>query len=279
MKRVLVPADFSSVALEAFKFGVQLVTESGGELLVLHVIDVPVAFTTDLDGFDYTFDPNVVKAMQERAESQFQSWKKRYASELSGVQFHVRNGAVTTSIESFIKSKKIDLVVMGTHGVSGAKEFFIGSNTEKIVRFSRVPVFAIHKSVKLSTIQNIVFPTELHLNESNLVKRVKELQKFFKAKLHVIYVNTPVNFKNDRELKGLLKDYADHFNLTNCETHIVNDVYEQQGIIAFANRTKGALITMATHGRRGLAHFFNVSITEDVVNHVNCPIWTYSIRK
>lgn len=36
---------------------------------------------------------------------------------------------------------------------------------------------------------------------------------------------------------------------------------------------------MATHGRQGLAHLFVGSVTESVVNHVDCPIWTYRIRK
>jgi nucleotide-binding universal stress UspA family protein len=36
---------------------------------------------------------------------------------------------------------------------------------------------------------------------------------------------------------------------------------------------------MATHGRRGLAHLVAGSIAEDVVNHIECPIWTYSLHK
>lgn len=279
MNRILVPTDFSTVALEAFKFAVQLTSQTGGELLLLHVIDVPVAYTTDLDGFDYTFDPRVVKAMNDKAESQFQVWKKKYGAEISHLQFHIANGSVTNLIESFIKKKKIDLVVMGTHGVSGAKEFFIGSTTEKIVRFAKVPVFSIRKSVKLASIKNIVMPTQLNLNETLFVNRIKDLQKFFHAKLQLVYINTPVNFRSDRLLKGLLSDYVKHYKLSNCEAHIVNDVYEQQGILSFANQTSGALIAMSTHGRRGLAHFFNLSIAEQVVNHVECPIWTYSIRK
>jgi len=279
MKKILVPSDFSKVSLEAFKFAVDLATQTGGEILMLHVLDIPIAYTTDLDGFDYSFDPRVVKAMHDKADQQFGKWKKKFGGSVKSISFHIENGPTTGVIEHFIKKRGVDLVVMGTNGATGLKEFFIGSNTEKIVRFSKMPVVAIPKSVKVSSIRNIIFPTQLKLNELSLVKRIKDLQKFFNAKLHVVYVNTPVNFRRQNILDGLLKDYVKHYGLTNCKTHIINDPYEQQGIADYANETPGSLIAMSTHGRRGLAHFFNLSIAEDVVNHVSCPIWTFSLRE
>lgn len=277
MKKILVPTDFSNVALDAFKFAVEVAVASGGEIKVLHVVEMPAAYATDLDGFDYSFDPQVLKVMHKNAAEKFAKWEK-YSAKLEKITFTVESGPPAVVIEQFIKKNKIDLVVMGTHGASGLKEFFIGSNTEKIVRFSKVPVFAIPKFTKLSSIKTIVFPTQLKLNETSLIAKVKDLQKFLGAKLKVIYVNTPVNFRKQHDIDGLLKDYVKHYALSNCDTSIVNDAYEQQGIIDFVKKIPGSMIAMSTHGRRGLSHFFNMSIAEEVVNHVNCPIWTFSIK-
>ena len=38
-------------------------------------------------------------------------------------------------------------------------------------------------------------------------------------------------------------------------------------------------IAMGTHARKGLSHLLKGSVTEDVVNHVDCPIWTYVIKQ
>ncbi len=278
MKSILVPTDFSDVAWEGFKFAIQVAIASGGEVKVLHVLEIPVAYATDLDGFDYSFDPPLLKMMHKRAMAKFVKWKK-YGEKLKKITFTIESGPPSVVIERFIIKNKIDLVVMGTHGASGLKEFFIGSNTEKIVRFSKAPVFAIPKFTKLSAIKTIVFPTQLKLNESALIKRIKDLQNFFNAKLNIVYVNTPSNFRKQRDIVGLFKDYIKQYALSNCETNIINDAYEQQGIIDYVNKTLGSMIAMSTHGRRGLSHFFNMSVTEDVVNHVKCPIWSFSTRR
>jgi nucleotide-binding universal stress UspA family protein len=37
------------------------------------------------------------------------------------------------------------------------------------------------------------------------------------------------------------------------------------------------MIGMSTHGRKGLAHFFNGSISEDLVNHAKRSVMTFRI--
>ncbi len=276
MKRILIPTDFSASALQAFLFGLEISSKASSELVVLHVLDMPLHFTSDLDGFDYSYEASVIKDLEDKARNMFEVWKKKYVKENTRVKLRVLQGPIAFTIEHYIAKNKIDLVVMGTQGASGLKEFFVGSNTEKIVRYSKVPVIAVRKSVKLSAIKNIVVPTELKLNRTAFIKEVVALQKFFSAKIHLVYVNTPVHFKASRVLNGLAKDFVKHHKLKNCETHITNDLYEQDGIIAVAAQIPKSMIAMATNSRRGLAHFLMRSIAEDVVNHVECPIWTYT---
>jgi hypothetical protein len=166
---------------------------------------------------------------------------------------------------------------MGTHGASGVKEFFIGSNTEKIVRTAGVPVMSIKKQIKLSSIKNIVYPTTGDMDHEELITGVKTLQNFFKATLHVLYVNTPSSFRRDLEIKPQLKAFAKRFMLKDYTLNVWNDYSEEEGLKNFVYETKADLVAMATHGRRGLNHLMSGSIAEDAVNHINCPIWTYKI--
>ncbi|MDZ7650500.1 MAG: universal stress protein [Cytophagales bacterium] len=166
---------------------------------------------------------------------------------------------------------------MGTHGASGLKEFFVGSNTEKIVRTSQVPVIAIKGPVKAGSIKNIVFPNVLSLEQEELTQKVKALQSFFKATLHVLYVNTPSNFRRDIEVKKEMKDFAKRFMLKDYTLTIFNDYSEEEGLRNFVVESKADLVAMSTHGRRGINHLMSGSIAEDAVNHLTCPIWTYKI--
>lgn len=270
MKHILVPTDFSKTALQAMQFAIEISDVYHAEIMALHIIELPTNILSE-----YPFQHEVVKEMKKQASANFDEWSKGLPG---NIVLETVQSSVVSGIESFIKEHAIDLIVMGTSGVSSLSEFFVGSNTEKIVRFSKVPVFSIKKSVKASAINNIVFPTQMALNETKLVEKVKELQQIFNAHLHILYVNTPTNFRSDKEINAMMKDYLTHYDFDNFSTKVVDDMYEQSGIMSFTNELKGVMIAMATHSRRGLAHFFKGSIAEDLVNHEDCPIWTYSLK-
>lgn len=278
MKRILVPCDFSEQAQQAYQFAMNIATKTDAEILVLKVIDLPFTHETIFEASPYSYDPQIITDIEKSAKENFEKLKKQHPGK-ENVTFYTNRGSVTHTIRQFITHKKIDLVVMGTRGASGWKEYWIGSNTEKIVRFSPVPIFAIHKSFELHDIKNIVFPTLPRLDQTELLDKVKALQAFFSAKLHLLVVNTPFNMMRTNDEMQTMKEFANHYKLENYTINARNDFYEEDGILSFANEVKADMIAMGTHGRRGLSHLFLGSVAENVVNHIDYPIWTYSVRK
>jgi nucleotide-binding universal stress UspA family protein len=131
----------------------------------------------------------------------------------------------------------------------------------------------------VDSISNIVFPVDPLFCTTDLIHEVKKLQKVFEAKLHILWINTPHVFKSDTESKEDLQDFADLHQLSNYTLNSRSEYIEQDGILRFAKDLSGCLITMPTHGRKGIKRWLTRSITENVVNHVHCPVWTYSIRE
>jgi nucleotide-binding universal stress UspA family protein len=201
----------------------------------------------------------------------------KWAKDGPQVSSFIEFGGTTPTIRDFVKDHAIDMVVMGTSGASGVKEFFIGSNTEKIVRTAGVPVMSVKKYAKLSSLKNIVFPTTLEMDQEDITAHVKELQNFFKATLHILFVNTPSSFKRDLEIRTQMKAYAKRFMFKDYTLNVWNDYSEEEGLKNFVMETKADMVAMATHGRRGLNHLMSGSIAEDAVNHIDCIIWTYKI--
>jgi nucleotide-binding universal stress UspA family protein len=111
-----------------------------------------------------------------------------------------------------------------------------------------------------------------------LIGKVKALQNFFKARLHVVWINTPINFTSDIVTHQRLNAFAKRFALKDYSNHIFNHRNEEEGIIKFTELIKGDLIAMGTHGRKGIAHLLNGSMAEDVVNHTERLIWTCSLN-
>jgi nucleotide-binding universal stress UspA family protein len=272
MKKILVPCDFSEPSIQAFRFAVDIARQSRGEVQLLHVIELPVLYN---DSVVMSFEQAYMDDMRKDAESSFGKMIRKWAD---GVKVNTIYdfGGLQSTIRQSAKTIKADLVVVGTHGASGLREYTVGSNTEKMVRTLDVPVIAVRKAPK--AIKNIVFPTIPDIGQEELTMKVKELQNFFKATIHVLYVNTPAVFKKDLVTKPALAEFAQRFMLKNFTLNVYNDIDEVEGIINFSKEIKADLVAMRTHGRRGVAHLATSSIAEDVVNHIECPIWTYRIK-
>lgn len=279
MKKLLVPCDFSEEAISAFRFALDIASDSGGQVHLVHVVELPVMHDTVLMPV-LTFEEALFKELKEKADKHFKKLIAKYVKGDQKVISKVLFGGTSRMIVDYAEAEKIELIIMGTKGATGAKEIFIGSNAEKIVRNASVPVIAIKKYVKASSIKNIVFPNTLDTEkQEELVTRVKALQNFFKAKIHIVFINTPTNFTRDTITRGRLAAFAKRFMFKDFTINVYNDPFEETGVINFTHAIGGDLIAMATHGRRGFAHLLSGSVAEDVVNHVDCPIWTYTLRK
>lgn len=278
MKNILVPCDFSTASKEALKFAVDIASKTKGRVSVLHVIYTPVMYDTFAGAMPIAYNPEFVTGMEEEARSEFETLCGAYERATVKPVLEITQGDIVSSIKRLIERKHADAVVMGTTGSSGLAEIFVGSNTEKVVRNVSVPVFTVRTAPSLDSIKHILLPIPLEPGQTAFMRKVKELQAFFKARLHLLLINTPSHFLADQDAERALEKFARQYRLENCETHFRNFRKEENGIIDFATSENMDMIAMGTHARKGLSHLFNGSITENVVNHIQYPVWTYSLK-
>jgi len=110
------------------------------------------------------------------------------------------------------------------------------------------------------------------INDMTLVKRITDL---YQPSLN----NTPTRFKRDQEASEAIHGFVNHYYLKNYTANFRNDANKRNGIINFVHEIKADMLAMATHGRKGIAHLFTGSLTEVVVNHMDCLVWTHSIHR
>lgn len=272
MKRILIPTDFSVQAENALKVAVQLAKKNDGEIFLLHSVEMPTHLANQNTGSL----PEAIYFIK-LAEKQFSELlKKPYLQEVV-LEQAIGNGEIYDDIREAVEKNNIDLIVMGSHGSSGFKEMFIGSNTEKVVRTSNIPVLVIKNDHKDFHVKDFVYATDL---SEECKKPFTVAQKFAKsvgATIHLLMVNTPSGFKTSSEAKKLMEAFVKGVPAESYTLNIYNDMSVEKGILNFATETKSQLIGISTHGRKGIAHFFNGSISEDLVNHANMPVITFKI--
>ena len=274
MKRILVPIDFSDCSLNALKVGAQIARKYNYEIILLHLLEFPNQASDALSTGNSIpemihFKKRAVENLEELMDSPFLEGLEV----LESIEFKkISDGVIDVS-----QTNNVDLIVMGSHGTSGFNELVVGSNTEKVVRHSNIPVLVIKKEVKEFTVANFVFASDFSLETQKPFKKMLEFAKLFNSKLFLVRICTPSNFKTTIDAQRIMTEFLANFDVENYSTHIYNDTNVENGIINFANSVTADLIGMSTHGRTGLLHFYNGSISEDLVNHCVRPVITFKI--
>ena len=277
MKKIIVPIDFSEYSEYALETAANLAKQSDAEILALHMLEISEAILTHSDS------EQKAKAffLLEIAKKRFEEFlNKEYLDDISVTPI-VKHFKVFSEINDVAKDHEADLIVMGSHGASGLKEFFIGSNAEKVVRHSEIPVMVVKHNPILMNFDNVVFACDFsddavrpYINAQNLCKQLN-------ANMHLVFINTPnANFRSTPEMEKqvaefLMKADGNIDNLPNV--NYVSDYSVEQGVLNYANTSGADLIAIATHGRTGLSHFFEGSISEDIANHSTLPVMTFKI--
>ncbi|CAM3738753.1 universal stress protein [Flavobacterium gelidilacus] len=274
MKKILVPTDFSKSAEHALKVAAQIAKKNNGEILLIHMLELP---TSGNDAVSSSHDIPELMLFKNAALNKLEEIMN--ADFLKGInvskviQFEMAFDGILKSG----KAHNADLIVMGSHGASGFQEMFIGSNTEKVVRNSDVPVLVIKKEDDNFNADSFVFASDFSDEIREPFKKVVEFANNFNSHLHLVMINTPNSFKSTHVAKEIMDNFTAGFKIDNYSTHIYNDVNVEKGILHFAKSIKADLIGMSTHGRKGIAHFFNGSISEDLVNHAKRAVITFKI--
>jgi len=276
MEKILVPCDFSEQAIHAFRLAIDIGNTSSAEVHVLHVIELPIMHDDVLTPLP-SFDENLLKELGERAEIKLAELKKESRQDLF-VTTIIEFGPIVSTITNYQEANNISLIVMGTKGISGIEEVFIGSTAEKVVRHASCPVAVVKRRTAVSELRHIVFPNSLEKGQEDLVLHVKALQDVLKATLHIVWIDTSDKSDDHTLIKQQLEDFAKRFMLKDYTINVFKANDRETGIINFTHWINASMIAMGTHARKGLSHFFKGSVTEDVVNHVDCPIWTYVIK-
>lgn len=275
MKRILVPTDFSETADNALNVAADLAKKYDSEIYLLHLLELPLEEIDALGGHsDLPEAMFFMKLAHKRFEDVMDRPQLKELTIHEVVKFNQTFSGVMAACNEF----DIDLIIMGSHGVSGLKEIFIGSNTEKVVRSSQIPVLVIKKEHETFDINSFVFASDFNKDNKETYKQASILAEYLDAKMHLVMVNTPNNFITTKEARARIDDFINHVDFKNYDVHVYNDESVEKGILNFADGLNADLIGISTHGRQGIAHIFNGSISEDLVNHANRPVITFKIN-
>ncbi len=279
MKTIIVPVDFSEYSEFALNAAAILAKKFNAKILAIHMLELSTVHAYGKE----TQSDHMAKAVYyiKLAEKKFDEFLQRDYLQGISVTPIVRHFKVFSELGEVAEENNADLIVMGSKGSSGLSEFFIGSNTEKVVRNSSIPVLVIKDKPINWDVRKIVFATDFSEDATPSFRAAAKLLDSLEAEMHLLYVNVPgEGFRSTDEMEAAVENFLQQAegNLDRLkDVHYIADKSAEKGILKYATKIDADLVALTTHGRTGLARFFEGSISEDLANHAKFPIMTFQM--
>ncbi|GAA4273933.1 universal stress protein [Aquimarina gracilis] len=276
IKSILVPTDFSQQAESALKVAAQIAKKNNATIYLLHILELPIHLTDLMASGAPAPAPEAVFFMKQTHKKFEEVMDQDYLKGIEVVETVSFEDVMHGIIDSSTKND-VDIIIMGSHGSTGFEELFIGSNAEKIVRTSKKPVLVIKEDCDIYNVQDFVYATNFDDEDKPSLLAANNFAKSISAKLHLVWINTANGFKTTYETETKMNNMIADLAIDNYTLNIYNDITVEKGILNFADSIKAGMIGISTHGRKGISHFINGSLGEDVVNHAKRPVLTFKI--
>jgi nucleotide-binding universal stress UspA family protein len=284
LKNILYLTDFSEPSEAALPFATSIAREYRCKIYALHVFIPAMYAYTPLE-----LTADAIAAQDECAERDM----LRVDAQLEGLPHETsveRGVAVWPTLERALTQSDIDLIVLGTHGRTGASKFLLGSIAEEIFRCSSVPVLTIGPSVRKGThkgarFRRILFATDFTPESLAAAPYAISFAQENEAELLLLHV-VPKSDLEERDDGNTASATNAMYKLGQlvpkdaewCQPRTVVDYGNPAGcILSVAKERSADLIVLgvrdaakhlgaATHLERTTAH--------NVVVHAQCPVLT-----
>ena len=271
MKKILFPTDFSEASINAFIYALKLADSIKGEIITLHVYDLPQV--------GYSNVPGVLNEIYDLIElGNFENYKdqvpflRRIAEQNNMEHIKISNvldyGNLINKIVKIVRDEDIDYVVMGTKGATSLKETFLGTATTKVMNATNAIVFAIPENCEYKQIKKILFLTKYNFEDIKVLKKVIEFATVFEAHIDCLHVKSPHQKDNDafkEEWQKIAKDQ-------DITLHTISNNDVEGIILEFIDLNKIDMITMHIYHKNFFKKLFQISLSKKLAFHINIPI-------
>lgn len=291
LRTILCAIDFSHFTDQTLRFGVGLSRSFGARLLVFHSVHVP---EDQLFASPFAEHEQELQRLYEQAIHQIEKIMNSYAVEWSPA---VAKGDPVDKIEEVCKQEDVDLVIAGSHGISGFKRFLMGTVIERMARGLTRPFLVIRPKKHLMnlkekdrfSVKKVVVGCDISPDISPALEYTKYFAKTFNCEIHLLHtIESPVNedivdntggpYEQVQQLlihrlrDRLLTLYPDRSDEGDRVKAVVETGIPGESLIRYAKEHAVDLMVVGIRRHGTLEKFLVGSTTEAVLRRSPCPV-------
>jgi nucleotide-binding universal stress UspA family protein len=272
MKKILLPTDFSENSWNAIKYALQLFKDETCTFYLLNTytpiiyhVEYVMVNPAQLGLADIVRESSEkgLDKLEEQIKDTFNNPKHSFIKRASF-------NTLVLDIKELVEEKKLDFVVMGTKGATGAKEVLFGSNTVQVFKHVKCPVLAVPDNFEFETPHDILFPTDYEIDyQDKQIKPIVEIAKQFTSRINVLHVSYGTDLLDEQEqnkakLEAYFKNVAHLFH--NVSTQDITDA-----ITSFQQKTRVNLLMMINNKHSFFENLFFKSTVSQIGFHLKIP--------
>jgi nucleotide-binding universal stress UspA family protein len=274
LRKILVATDYTALAENAVTTAAMICQKHDATLVLLHVVKNAPAYAPEQE---FTFNPTLdyTKEMKIAARSELKHLgdriRERYGIPVDEIVVY---GEVVKEIVRVIDETRPDLVLIGTHGASGFRKFFIGTTAYRIVKHTKFPVMTIPGNGDWSRFRNILFPIRLIPDALKKYDYVRPIIRKDSPFLHIVGLSMesdPETIKSVFELEEELENRLFEDKVTyHVVFHRCTNYADQ--ILDSASEVKADLIVIIATIDKSKGEFFIGPFSQQILNQARVPV-------
>lgn len=275
MKHILLLTDFSENSKNAIDYALQLFKNDQCVFYAVHV-QKPSSYISDdllLAGEESLYE-TIVKKSKNELKKIINTFEGKYDNKNHHFETIIDYNVFTDALKQIIKSKKIDLIVMGSNGVTGAKEVVFGSNTINVIRKVSCPTLIIPQDFMYRKPKNILLPLDANDTLSgNAFKTSLNFIENNRSNLHILRIlpNGEVLKENDTET------ITSSLQNINSKYFKVNGIPMDYAIDFYFQTNKIDMLMLLVQKESFFERIFKGSFDAKISNTLKAPLLVFHI--
>lgn len=272
MSHLLVPIDFSDNSINALEHSVLIANMLCYDIRLIHVKRKNADYNSSFNLDDFN------EVLISGIEDNFENLVRIYGKDLNGnIDYRIREGRIYTEVCNQANYGDSEMIVMGTHGVSGFEERWVGSNAFRIVNNATCPVITIRYNFPKRDLKRIILPIDTSKETRYKVPFVAKLAQTFNAEVHVIDVrqdNKASTRKKLNEYVSLVISYLQRRSVKYYCKSLKGKILTDE-IIEYALLNDADLIAVTIEPNERSRNFWLGPHAQQMVNHSPIPIISF----
>ncbi len=277
--KIIVPIDFSTNSKNALEYASAIAQATKSNIILVYVVR-PTTYNEVIVGM-------MAEEVAEKKAAGIMEIKKiiheldvKYKDVI--YDYEIYEGETPAEIIRCSIDTHANLIIMGTHGASGFKKIFFGSNTASVIEQSACPVLAIPENYSFKIPKKIVFATDYHSSDLFVIEQLAKIAIVFSSEiniLHIIEDDESTLQDKQEEIKQFLATIATKIPYSKICYKLFQSKDIPVGIESIIEQESADIISLSSQKRNNIEKLINKSMTKELSFHTKVPLLAFSMSE